>query len=326
MKNLLSLLFRIGLSGALLYYLFTKIDTTKTLEVLKSADLVYIFYGITLFMLIHGIVLWRWFIFIRAVDLTVSIKEVIRYFFIGLFGNLFLPSSIGGDVIKIIGLCKGSAQKSRVVASILLDRLSGFAGIVLVSTSVFFLGYKFVNDATLLIPIGIILIASLCVAAVLFNEKIYSICCIIFNIFPKVKKSLMDMHYDIALLKDNPNEGFKAIGLGCLSQIMFAVTWFFVAKALHQDISVIYFIIFVPLLCVVTMLPSIGGLGVREAGAAYLFVRVGMDSGVAVGLSLITFLFMIIMGLIGAVVYVFTLSSGRVQHNPSNSRIPQPKA
>jgi len=328
MKNFLSFVLRIGISGVVLYFLFKflNLDIPKIIALLKAADLVYVFYAGIIFLIIHGFLIWRWLIFIRAVDLSIPIKEVIRYFGIGLFGNLFLPSAIGGDVIKIIGLCKTSSRKSRIVASILLDRLCGFASIALVATSIFFLGYQIINDSSLLIPIIVLGGSCLGVAVVLFNERIYSFFCKIFNFFPKIKNSFMAMHHDIALLKDKPKEGYKAIGISCLCQILFAFTWLFLALALNQDVAVIYFIVFVPLLCVITLFPSIGGLGVREAGSAYLFVRVGMDSGVAVSLSLIIFLFMIFVGLIGAGVYVFTLSSGRVQYNSSNTGQSQSKA
>ena len=127
------------------------------------------------------------------------------------------------------------------------------------------------------------------------------------------------MHYDIMLLKNNKREGFKAIGLSCLSQFFFSCTFFLVAKALHQDIELIYFLIFVPLICIASSFPSIGGLGVREAGAVYLFAKAGVESGVAVSISLTSFLFMIIAGLLGGIIYVSTLSAGRVQHNSSDS-------
>ena len=319
LKNILNFIMRIGLSGALLFYIFSKIDVHKTKEILRAADFKYIFWAFLTFVSISFILLFRWKVFIKALDLNISGKDIVRYFFIGLFGNLFLPSAIGGDLIKIYGLCKKSTQKARVVASVLLDRLSGFTSIVLVAVTAFIFGYRYVQNASLLIPIAIMAVASFGIAAVLFNEKIYSFGCRIFNRIPKVKTSLMKLHYDIMLLSDRRLEGLKAIAMSCLSQVTFAFTFYFIARALHQDIGIIYFLIFVPLICIASSVPSIGGLGVREAGAAFLFAKIGVESGVAVSMSLIVFLFMVILGLIGGAVYVFTISSGRLQYNSSNA-------
>jgi uncharacterized protein (TIRG00374 family) len=321
MKNILSFLMRLGFSGLLLWWLFSKIDTEKTIEILQTADLTYLYFAGGIFFICQSFLLVRWFIFIKALNLEARPMVVTRFFFIGLFGNLFLPSAIGGDLIKIIGLCKNSSQKPRVVASVLLDRLSGFASIVIVAVGSFIIGYRYVNEPQLIIPIAIIGVGSVVVAAILFNEKIYAFGCRIFSFFPKVQKSLMQMHYDIMLMQDNKMEGVKAIALSSVGQLVYAVTFWLSAKALHADTPLLYFFIFVPLICVASSLPSIGGLGVREAGAAYLLGKVGVASEVAVSISLISFLFMIMMGLLGGMIYVFTLSSGRVQHYSSDADV-----
>jgi len=133
----------------------------------------------------------------------------------------------------------------------------------------------------------------------------------------------MTMHYDIAMLKEShkSKEGGKAILISCVSQMVFAFSYYLVAKALHQDIAMVYFLIFVPIICVASAFPSIGGLGIREVGAAYLFGKIGIESGIAVSLTLINFLFMIAVGLAGGALYVYTLSTGRVQHSSSDAGV-----
>ncbi len=316
-KTILSFILRFGLSIGLLMYVFSKIDLAQTGEVLKSADPLYIILAAVAFLVVNGILLFRWFIITKALDLSVTGKNITLHYFYGLFGNLFLPTAIGGDLLKAFGLCKSSAQKPRVVASILLDRLSGFASIVIVAVLAFVFGYKYINDNSLLVPIALMGAGSLMIVVILFNESAYSFFCQVFNRFPRFKNSLMTMHYDIALLKEShkSREGGRAILISCVSQMIFAFSYYLVAKALHQDIAMIYFLIFVPIICVVSMVPSIGGLGVREVGAAYLFGKIGIESGIAVSLTLINFLFMVAIGLVGGVLYVTTLSTGRVQHH-----------
>ena len=127
----------------------------------------------------------------------------------------------------------------------------------------------------------------------------------------------MDIHYDIVLLKEKKWQGLQAVIISCFSQSLFAVTFYLSAKGLHQDIRFIYFLIFVPFICVAGSLPSIGGLGVREFGAKLLFGKIGVEAGIAVSISLLNFLFMVIVGLLGGLFYVITLSSRRLQHHPS---------
>ena len=313
LKNFLSLLLRFGLSAALLFYLYKKIDFEKALGVLKTASVVDLFFAGLVFIVINIILLVRWYVYVKALELNAPFVSVVRYFFIGLFGNLFLPSAIGGDFIKIVGLCMYSTQKAKVVASVILDRLSGFAGMVTVAIAAYVCGYRLMSSLSLGLPILIMAIVSVTITVILFNEKIYSFCCIVFSFLPKIKHSLMSLHYDIALLKDRKSALYKAVGISCAAQVLAALAYYFVGKALHQDIALFYLILFMPLICVAAAMPSIGGLGVREAGVAYLLAKIGVDSGVAVSISLINFLFMVAAGLIGGLIYLATKSSAAVK-------------
>lgn len=320
MKKIFNYLLRVGISVALLWWLFTKkIDLPNTIEVIKNAHLPYITLAFLIFVLTNIIILIRWVIFIRALKLDVPLKEIIRYCLIGLFGNLFLPSAIGGDAIKIYGLCKSTPHKAKVVASILLDRLCGYIGLVIVVLFAFIIGHKHITDPTITYAILFVIPGTFVVMTVLFNERVYEFFCRVFNGVPKIKTALMQMHYDIALLKGNKKAGFAGLALSCLSHVLLAVLSFYIAKGLGQEVNLIYFLLFFPLISIAAALPSLGGLGVREAAAVYFFGKIGIESGIAASITLMTYIYMVIIGLIGGAVYVFTLSSGRIQHSASDT-------
>jgi glycosyltransferase 2 family protein len=319
LKPVLSFMLRLIFSFGLLWLIFTRIDTKQVWEVTRTADISYLLIAFMIFFVIHIVLLSRWIIFLRALALRVRLWDAARFFLMGLFGNLFLPSAIGGDIIKIVGLCRSSSEKPKVIASVLLDRLSGFAAIVLVAAVAFVVGFQQIQDLSLLISIGSLATGSLLVALVLFYEPVYRRVCAIFVFWPKFRSRLMQMHYDIALMRGKKFHGIGAIAVSCCSQLLLAISFFLIAKALGQNIGVFYFVIFVPLMCVASAVPSIGGLGPREAGAAFLFAKVGVDPGIAVSLSLLNFFFMVIMGLIGGLWSVLTLPSRRVQHHSQNA-------
>ncbi len=315
LKNLGSLFLRFGLSGVLLFWLFSKIDYKHMWEALKGADMGYLTLAAVVFFLINLTILWRWRILMKAVGLKTKRMSAFKWFFIGLFCNLFLPSSVGGDVVKGLGLSKETGNKPKVFASIVLDRLCGFAAISIIAAVAFFFGRAIVADSMVIIAIVVMSILSLVMAVVLFSHRIFSWACTAFARWPKVKDSLMNLHYDIVLLKGKQRQGWEAIAISIFAQLVLAVEFYITAKGMHQEIPLVYFIIFSPIVCVVTALPSIGGLGVREIGWVYLLSKVGVHEGVALGISLINFGFMVLVGLIGGVLYVTTLSSRRLQHH-----------
>ncbi len=305
----LSIVFRVILSAGLLAFLYYRIDIEQTKEVVLASRVEYIFYAFGVYILIFGVILLRWITFIRAMDLQVPLFQVVRFHFFGLFFNPFLPTGIGGDIVKIIGLCAYTDEKSKVVGTVVLDRLVGFIAMVIVATVAFLSGFHLIKDFSLISSITALALLSVVLAGVLFHERTYTFCCRIFGPFPRLKEKVIDMHYDIALLKDRLHAMYLTFAYSCLAQGTLAVVYYLLARALHQEVSLVYCLIFSPLICVVTALPSIGGLGVREAGTAFLFAKAGIAVGVSVSISLIIYLFTLVVGAAGAVFFVMTRSA-----------------
>lgn len=320
-KIMWSFLLRFGLSAGLLAWLFSRIDYKDTWAAVKDADQGYILAAFVVFSVTCFMILWRWIILMKALHLKFKRYNSARWFFVGQLFNLVLPTSVGGDVIKGFGISKETGHKPKVFASIVLDRLTGFAGIVIVAFASFFFGRRIIGNSSLLISIVILAMLSLGLTVVLFSRRIFSWTCKVFTIWPRIKEALMLWHHDIVLMRGKQKEFIETVGISMLAQIVLAYDFYLTSLGLHQHISLVYFIIFSPLVCVVTTLPSIGGLGVREVGWVGLLSLVGVQKEVAVGLSLINFAFMVVVGLLGGMFYVATLSSRRVQYYQTDASL-----
>ena len=309
MKNFLSLVLRFGLSAGLLYFAFRNIDVGATLAAIRKADMGLLLVSFGTFLMIYVVIFVRWFVFVRALGLQASLFEVARFFAIGLAGNLILPTAVGGDIIKIVGLCHNHSEKPKVVASVLLDRLSGFAGIALTAVAVFpFAAALFKDRVILLIILGMIA-AIIFLGIILFHEGLYTFFCRMFGRLPRIQKGLMRVHYDVALLKNRRDVIYLAIAMSCVAQVLLAITFWLNGEALHQHTAFVYYLVFIPIICVATSLPSIGGVGVRESSAKGLFPKVGMPKEIAVSIGVINSVFMYIVGALGGLFFLFTKSS-----------------
>lgn len=320
-KVVWSFFLRFGLSAALLAWLFSRIDYKHTLAAIKQADKGYLLAAFLVFFLTCAFILWRWIILMKALGLKFKRVSAARWFFIGQFCNLFLPTSVGGDVIKALGLAKETSHKPKIFVSIVLDRLTGFVGIVLVASISFFFGRKILGDSSVIVSIVSMAAISLGLGTVLFSRRLYSWACEVFSFWPKAKEGLKNLHHDILLMRGKHKEFLLTVGISMVSQVILAYDFYLVAQGMHQRIPFVYFIIFSPLVCVVTSLPSIGGLGVREMGWVYLLAKVGVLQGVALALSLLNFAFMVLIGLVGGVWYVASFSPGRVQHYQADAQL-----
>jgi len=314
------------LSIGLLAWLFLTIDYKHIWQAIKGADMRYMSAAGVIFYLINYLIIWRWRILMKAVGLKANALTSMRWFFLGSFCNLAPISTAGSDVIKGLGLAHETGHRPKVFASIVLDRLSGFAGIVILAAIAFLFGHGIIANKLVVLAIVMMSLVSGMIVVVLFSHRIFSFACRAFEVWPKVKDGLMRLHYDIVLLKGKQKRGWESIMISIVAQIVLAIEFYLSAKGLHQNIPLVYFIIFSPIVCIVTSLPSIGGLGFREISWVYLLPLVGVSKEMAGGLSLVNSAFTIIAGLLGGLFYVTTLSFGRIQYPQADGGLQGPSS
>jgi uncharacterized membrane protein YbhN (UPF0104 family) len=96
----------------------------------------------------------------------------------------------------------------------------------------------------------------------------------------------------------------KACGISLLFNLLMITTNYLIALAYGVHLSIGVFFLFTPILSMSLMLPSVGGLGVREETYKQMFRTVGVSASVAVAMSLTNFLLQpVIPGLVGGVLY-----------------------
>jgi uncharacterized membrane protein YbhN (UPF0104 family) len=102
--------------------------------------------------------------------------------------------------------------------------------------------------------------------------------------------------------------GYRALGQACVISLAFNLmnvsVNYLIARGLHVRLPLGVFFAFAPILSMSLMLPSVGGLGVREEAHRLMYGTVDVSNTPAVAMSLTTFgLQTLLPGLIGAVLY-----------------------
>ena len=75
---------------------------------------------------------WRWGMLSRLGGRPVRFRDVLPIYFSGMFFNMCLPTSIGGDVFRVVGLGRKTGSKTAAFASVFMDRNVGLAALLLV--------------------------------------------------------------------------------------------------------------------------------------------------------------------------------------------------
>ena len=222
--------------------------------------------------------------------------------------------------MRSIDLSAHTKRTKEVVATVLLDRLSGYIALVIVAVLAVCFGWQLVQDRTVILSVVILALVLFAMLAVFFNKFIY----VKINKFfgssgaGKIRETIKDLHQEIHVFRHKKWLIFNNLLLSFLVQMIGPVTSYLIALAIGIKISFIYFLVFLPIIGAITMLPiSIGGLGVRDATMIYFFAKAGIAKDAAFAMSLINFGMVIIYGALGGLIYVLTVRHRRLQYNQS---------
>jgi glycosyltransferase 2 family protein len=319
-KKILSVLFRILISIALLVFIFRQVDEKAMLVILKNADKPLLFLSAVVFFLAYPLCLLRWEILLRAAKIYLPLKRVVISYAGGIFFNLFLPSTIGGDLVRSIDLASHTKKPKQVVATVLLDRLSGYIGLSIVAFLAVVLGGRIVEDPSVIIAVSIIVGLLIVILLVLFNKRAYGKV----NRFldspnaGRVREAVTSLHQEIYLFGKDKKVIFNNLTVSILIQLTAPLAFLLLGLSLGVKINIVYYFVFLPVIGAITLLPiSIGGLGLRDASMIYFFAKAGVGKDLAFAMSLLNFSFILIFGSLGGIIYVLTVRHRRIQHHKS---------
>ncbi len=329
LKKIFSIFIRVAISIILLILLFRQADEQSLLAIIKNVNKPLLLLAFLVFFLTYCLGLYRWVMLLKAVKIDLPLKRVITSFSGGIFFSLFLPSTIGGDFLRSVDLSVHTKKPKEVIATIFLDRLSGYIGLVILAVWAMFLGWKILEDRSVLISLGIIIGLLVIVLLLLFNKFLFSK----INRFlkspnaGKIRDLISDLHEEIHLFRGKPKVVAKNILVSIVIQAIPPLAFYIVALSLGVKINLAYFFIFIPIIGAITLLPiSIGGLGLRDASTIFFFAKVGVGKNLAFAMSLLNFSFILFYGAVGGLIYVLTVHNRRLQRNqPSGIRQTNPQ-
>jgi uncharacterized membrane protein YbhN (UPF0104 family) len=285
---------KLVVTGGLLAYLFSTIDLASVARIVVSASWGWVAAGFLLYLALQGLCAWRWLWLARVLNLDGTWTAFLRYYYVGMFFNLFLPTGVGGDVYRCYYLARSAADWRRAIVSVLADRGVGFGTmcvIAVVATLAF-------GEVHLPPWLGWALATSVVAALVLLGAGWAS---------RGPLRSIRDAAPLVFEFFRRPGILLFVAGLSFLLQSLVIVVNIFNARALHLDVPVVFYFIFIPLIAVATMIPiSLNGLGVREGAFVFFLAQVGVAEAQALALALLWLAVLVGSSLIGGAVWLVT--------------------
>jgi uncharacterized membrane protein YbhN (UPF0104 family) len=297
-------------SALLLGLLFSRIEFSRLWSTARRASAAWLLVALTVYTVNVLASTWRWHLLLDAQGVHVRRRKLLGSFLVALFFNNFLPSNIGGDVIRIRDTARPARSKTLAATIVLVDRGLGLMGLVLVAATGATMAASVRHAAAPIWPawlwVGFFVAAAASAPAVLAPAGFGRLLRPLTVFHPEwVGGRIEKLIAALARFRDRPSALAGCFGGAVFVQATIVVFYFIVSYALHLNVTLWDLAVIVPLSFVVQMLPvSLNGFGVREATFAFYFTRVGQSLESALLVSLVATALTMLFSLTGAAVYI----------------------
>ena len=275
-KSRRAFLLRLALSAIALFLVARLVSGRELLAVLRGAHPVPLLLAVVLAFADRVTMAWKWRMLLTGLGAHRSLKEAIRIYFVGTFYGSFLPTGVGGDVIRVFQVGGSAEELKAATASVVMERAIGLiASALLVVGCLWFLVTREHTDLRRLL-IWVVLALGLGIAGLiwLLHGKLPARFAKIASVFRRYA--------------DQPALLGRFFGLSFLEQFLPVLVCYAIGRALDYPISFGMFALIIPITLFFARIPiSIDGLGVTEGLYVLLFTRAGLDPTQAFALAMI---------------------------------------
>jgi uncharacterized protein (TIRG00374 family) len=300
---------RVTLSVAMLGILFWRMPNVSLDDLIPDWNRdTALFLAAAALLTLLGVVLsaLRWRTVLSALGQEAKLRHLLSYNLAGLFVSNVLPTTIGGDVLRVRRLSRQNGETAASFASVALERLTGWLVLPLITFIGFLVnpGLRHLGAAT---QVAISLAAGTLVALVLLLIGVAS------QRFARRvgadadntgwRKFAAAVHLGLERFRHHPGAAVNVLAVGFAYQLVLVFAALFAARAvgIGAPAGPTALLAFFPAVLIAQVLPvSISGLGVRE-GAFVLFLHpLGVSDGQAIALGLLLYLLNLAVSLLGA--------------------------
>ncbi len=294
------------LSIFLLSFLFWRVRLGELVEGVRDANPLYLILAFLCNLAVVFLSAHRWRLLLFAQQILLGFKRVLTIYFVGFFFNNFLPAGVGLDLTRAFYAARDSGKRAESLASVIVERVLGFLGLLFFAllALLFFLQHAegmrfflFILGGT-----GLLLIFT---HLFLRRELVGKFTRLLDRLrFLRLGERFKKLYNSIYLYRDKRRASWEAIAHSFLLQGLLVLDNYFVGLSLGLDIPPLYYIAYIPIICIISMVPiSINGLGVREGSYVLLFSRAGLMRFQALSLSLVFFLIGVACSLVGGLLF-----------------------
>lgn len=309
-RSVLKTLAKIGVSGVLLLYVVRSINVQAVWRVMLGTDKLLFVAAVALSIGNPIISSKKLEILLRAKAGNIPFSSVVRYYYIGKFFNAFLPSTIGGDVMKAHLLARNTSFRN-AYSPVFMERFLGLLTVIGIGMVASLLYFRLLPSIVYVIIFGIYVPTIALTSLLLWWDALPAFLRNNLSGPDRITSSsialrLIELYTAINEYKNDRGHVRIAFLLSVVHQTIVILVHYILAEAIGMSVMPVYFFVLIPIATVIVFLPiSIAGIGVQEATFVFLLSLVGGTVDQAVSLSLLIHSLTLFPVSVGGIAYLF---------------------
>jgi uncharacterized protein (TIRG00374 family) len=313
-KTLITLL-QVAVTVGLLWWVFHDPDKRREMaEALRLADWGWLGIGVGVFFLCTVLATARWKVLLVVQGIRMSWLRTWQLFMIGMFFNLFMLGSTGGDVVKMfLTMRETKDNKAAALLSVFMDRVIGMLALIFLSVGFLYFRYDQLSHtpgSAALLNILLWLLA----AAMLVIVGMFAGSALGWVHYLPAWTPLRGRIVEVSAACHMYAKGWRQTIWAFLVSFplfgLFFTTFYCGARAFTDQLGIIDMFSVMPIVAVITAIPiSVSGIGLRESLFVSLLAPFGVGAAVATLISVTGFLINTVGSLAGGLVFLFYKSS-----------------
>lgn len=289
---------KVGVSAAAMLLVLRQADTDTMLRVLATTDAGDVLAVVLLYLVGQALTAWRWRMIAARVGFSESMPEFLRYYFIGMFFNLFGPSTLGGDLVRSLYLGASAGRRTVALHTVFFDRLSGLVMLVFVAVAAIVMFGRFG------LPWPVIAFVAIAGGGIAVGW--FLVPALVRRFFASDGRANRLVQRDLGPFWNDGRLLARTAGVSVAFHVLQAASLILLGSAVSMHVDWRYYFIFHPLVTVLSAVPiSVAGLGIREAGYVWFLQRQGVSSDTAVAFGILWFAVLLASSLVGGLVYLW---------------------
>lgn len=297
-RNALALAARVSVSTVIVFYLLRGTDIKETVQtVLYSNHRVWI-PALSIYLLGQVVCSYKWSVIAAAAGFRNGFRSYLSYYFIGMFFNLFLPTTVGGDVVKCYYLSNDD-PRGRAAPAIFTVLVERFTGLVVLIWMMYF---AVLMSSGKSIPYAIkVSLFTASVLLIVLMPLMPALIAIVSRRFSWARTMLGD----IEVYWRNPRIIIASLLWSLVFHLLFIAAHMLIGRAVGLAAPISFYFIIYPAATLAGFIPiSLNGIGPREAVYVALFSAAGVKQADALAFGVMWLGVMICGNLTGALFYL----------------------